>query len=134
MTKFRSGKRKDGSRFTYPIKKTVGDVGQKVRMTKVSIEKHNPWGRFGQRDIQRERDAIPNCNPDSDLGWLPSMERDLDREFDAKEKQNLLETMRTAKYAEDDAEAALALAKLEREYPDVYENLTGRIADMETRE
>ena len=125
MTEFRTGKKKDGSSYRYPI-----SGGGSGRYSTPSIEtKKVAWGRYGQRDIQRERDAIPQCNPDSDLGWLPAMERDLDREFDEKEKDRLLEIMRTAKYGSDE-EAAISLAMLEKEYPDVFEFFTGDIADM----
>jgi hypothetical protein len=125
MPEFRTGTRKDGSTYHYPVSGRSGG-----RYSTPSIETRRvSWGRYGQRDIQRERDSIPDCNPDSDLGWLPAMERDLDREFDEKERDKLLELMRTVKYGSDE-EAAISLAMLEKEYPDVFEFFTGDVADM----
>lgn len=99
-------------------------------MKVVKLEKpSNPWGRYGQRDIKRERDLLPNVNPDADYGWLAFLEGVYEKQYDRDEKMKLLELLKTAKNGTDE-ESAIALTELEVEYPDVYHHFVGKKSDL----
>ena len=107
---------------TRPIFGSNPNPYRQPNMEMVAV-KHNPWGRWGQVDFQRERDLLPNVNPDRDYGWLAVMEAGYDADFDAREKAKIMDLINTAKHG-DTAEAVLALTALEVEYPDCYHALT----------
>jgi hypothetical protein len=128
LTKFRSGKRKDGSRFVFPIDK-IRNAEKKVAITKVRIQKHNPWGRFAQRDIKRERDVIEGVEPDRDWGWLAVMEGGVYKQYDEDEQARIEKLLETAQNGTK-SEKAIAITKIETEYPDIYEAFTGKKSDL----
>jgi len=128
MPEFRSGKRKDGSRYSFPISGRQGGHSQPPMKT-VKIEKVKSYGRFDQRDIDYAKDLIPECDEDKDFGWLPALERDAEREWDEQDRNRLSMLFRQIKNG-NDMESAMALTELEKEYPTVFENFMGEKSDI----
>jgi hypothetical protein len=130
MTKFRSGKRKDGSRYSFPISERQASHSQPlIEKVKFNIRKIKTYGRYDQRDIDYAKDVLPDVDEDKDFGWLPALERDLEREFDQQDRTRLAKMFHQIKKGTPE-EAAVSLAELEKEYPTVYENYTGKEADV----
>jgi len=128
---FRSGKRKDGSKYSFPITKKQTEVN--APSVKIVQVKSNPWGRFAQHDIKRERDLLPSVNPDTDYGWLAHMEKGFEDDYDRKEQAKIMRMLNVAKYGTN-AQAAIALTKLEVEYPRVYHHFVGRKSEIKRPE
>jgi len=65
MPEFRSGKRKDGSKYSFPLTES-GREARPEPVTIINLKKPSGWGKFSEQDIIHERDLLPNVNPDSD--------------------------------------------------------------------
>jgi len=121
-------KNSKGKMTTRPIFGSNPNPYRQPEMKMVAV-KHNPYGFFARRDIKREIDLIPNCDERQDLGWLPRLEQNLYDEKDAEEQAKIMETIRIIKTGSD-AESAIAMTKLETQYPDIYHHLLGRKSDL----